>query len=47
SVSKRTTHLITKTKGSGSSKEKKAIGFGISVLEVDELEALLQEKLVE
>jgi DNA ligase (NAD+) len=41
SVSKNTTHLIMKTKGSGSSKENKAIDLGIEILTLPELEKLL------
>jgi DNA ligase (NAD+) len=42
SVSKMTTHLVTKEKGSGSSKENKAIELGCEILTVDELENLLK-----
>ena len=42
SVSKNTTHLIMKNKGSGSSKEKKAIELGIEILNVAELEDQLK-----
>lgn len=41
SVSKNTTHLVMKVKGSGSSKEKKAIDLGVTILTVEELENLL------
>jgi DNA ligase (NAD+) len=41
SVSGKTTHLVMKKKGSGSSKEKKAIELGQTILEVEELEKLL------
>lgn len=41
-VSKNTTHLIMKAKGSGSSKELKAISLGVTILTVEELETLLQ-----
>ncbi len=41
SVSKNTTHLVMKVKGSGSSKETKAINLGCEILVVDELESLL------
>jgi NAD-dependent DNA ligase len=42
SVSKNTTHLVMKTKGSGSSKEEKAISLGVEILTVEELEDLLK-----
>lgn len=42
SVSKNTTHLIMKVKGSGSAKETKAIDLGVKILTVDELETLLK-----
>ena len=42
SVSKNTTHLIMKNKGSGSSKEKRAIELGIEILNVTELEDQLK-----
>ena len=42
SVSKNTTHLVMKAKGSGSSKEKKAISLGVTILTVEELEDLLK-----
>jgi len=41
SVSKKTTHLVMKVKGSGSSKETKALKFGCDILEVHELEEML------
>jgi DNA ligase (NAD+) len=41
SVSKNTTHLVMKSKGSGSSKETKAISLGVTILTVEELEKLL------
>jgi NAD-dependent DNA ligase len=41
SVSKNTTHLVMKVKGSGSSKETKAISLGCEILVVSELENLL------
>jgi DNA ligase (NAD+) len=41
-VSKTTTHLVMKVKGSGSSKEKKALDLGVTILTVDELENLLK-----
>jgi DNA ligase (NAD+) len=41
SVSKNTSHLVMKSKGSGSSKENKAIALGVKILTVDELENLL------
>jgi NAD-dependent DNA ligase len=42
SVSKNTTHLVMKEKGSGSSKETKAISLGVEILTVEELEDLLR-----
>ena len=42
SVSKNTTHLVMKAKGSGSSKETKAISLGVEILTVEELEGLLK-----
>ena len=42
SVSKNTTHLVMKSKGSGSSKENKALSLGIEILTVEELEDLLK-----
>jgi DNA ligase (NAD+) len=42
SVSKNTTHLVVKSKGSGSSKETKAISLGVEILTVEELEDLLK-----
>lgn len=42
SVSKNTTHLVMKAKGSGSSKEEKAISLGVEILTVEELEDLLK-----
>lgn len=42
SVSGKTTHLIVKEHGSGSSKEKKAIELGIEILNVNELEEMLK-----
>jgi len=44
SISRSTTHLVMKTKGSGSSKEKKAIELGIKIVTVDELENMLKYK---
>jgi NAD-dependent DNA ligase len=44
SVSKNTTHLVMKSKGSGSSKETKAISLGVTILTVEELEDLLQDE---
>ena len=41
SVSKNTTHLVMKQKGSGSSKEKKALSLGVTILTVEELEEFL------
>jgi NAD-dependent DNA ligase len=40
-VSKNTTHLVMKTKGTGSSKEKKAIELGVVILEVKDLEEII------
>lgn len=40
-VSKNTTHLVMKSIGSGSSKEKKAIELGVKVITVDQLETFL------
>ena len=42
SVSKNTTYLVMKEKGSGSSKETKAISLGVVILTVEELEDLLK-----
>ena len=42
SVSKNTTYLVMKSKGSGSSKETKAISLGVEILTVEELEDLLK-----
>lgn len=42
SVSKNTTHLVMKSIGSGSSKEKKAIDLGVEVITAEQLENLLQ-----
>jgi DNA ligase (NAD+) len=42
SVSKSTTHLIMKEKGSGSAKEQKAIKLGATIWEVAELETFLE-----
>ena len=42
SVSKNTTHLVMKEKGSGSSKEEKAISLGVTIFTVEELEDLLK-----
>lgn len=42
SVSKTTTHLVMKAKGSGSSKETKAISLGVTILTIDELEDMLK-----
>jgi DNA ligase (NAD+) len=41
SVSKNTTHLVVKIKGSGSSKEVKAIELGIQILSLDDLKKIL------
>jgi DNA ligase (NAD+) len=43
SVSKNTTHLVMKAKGSGSSKENKAIDLGVEILTVNDLELLLKK----
>lgn len=43
SVSGTTTHLVMKAKGSGSSKETKAISLGVEILTVEELETLLNK----
>lgn len=40
-VSSKTTHLVMKVKGSGSSKEKKALSLGQIILTIEELEELL------
>ena len=40
-VSKNSTHLIMKSKGSGSSKEKKAVQLGQTIMTVEELENML------
>lgn len=40
-VSKNTTHLVIKTKGTGSSKEKKATELGVVILEVKDLEEII------
>ena len=42
-VSKKTTYLVTKSKGSGSSKETKAVEFGVKVMDVEELYLFLNE----
>ena len=42
SVSKNSTHLVMKEKGSGSSKETKAISLGVTIFTVEELEDLLK-----
>ena len=42
SVSKNTTYLVMKEKGSSSSKETKAISLGVTILTVEELEDLLK-----
>lgn len=42
SVSKNTTHLVMKEKGSGSSKETKAISLGVTIFTAEELEDLLK-----
>ena len=43
SVSKNTTHLVMKLKGSGSSKETKAIGLGVKIFTIGELEDMLNQ----
>lgn len=43
SVSKNTTHLVMKSVGSGSSKEKKAIELGVTIMTVEQLEELLNQ----
>lgn len=43
SVSKNTTHLVMKEVGTGSSKEKKALELGITIITVDDLENILRE----
>lgn len=45
SVSGKTTHLVMKEKGSGSTKESKAISLGITILTLDELRDLLNNSL--
>jgi DNA ligase (NAD+) len=42
SVSKNTTHLIMKSIGSGSSKEKKAVELGVQIMTLEQLENLLK-----
>jgi DNA ligase (NAD+) len=42
SVSGKTTHLIMKSKGSGSSKEKTALKLGVEIMTVEELESMLK-----
>ena len=42
SVSGKTTHLVMKEKGSGSSKEKKALSLGVTIMTVEELEKFLK-----
>lgn len=42
SVSKNTTYLVMKSKGSGSGKETKAISLGVEILTVEDLEDLLK-----
>ena len=42
SVSKNTFALVMKKKGSGSSKEKKALDLGVNVYEKEELEQILE-----
>jgi DNA ligase (NAD+) len=44
SVSKTTTHLVVKAKGSGSSKEVKALSLGVTILTLEELNDLLSNK---
>ena len=43
SISKKATHLVMKEKGSGSDKETKAIALGITILDQDELNAIMNE----
>ncbi len=43
SVSKKTTHLVMKAKGSGSSKETKAIDLGVEIMTLADLEAYLNQ----
>jgi NAD-dependent DNA ligase len=45
SVSKNTSYLVMKAKGSGSGKEAKAISLGVQILDVVELETLLKSYL--
>jgi DNA ligase (NAD+) len=45
SVTKNTSHLVIKKRGSGSSKEKKAKHLGIKIFELDEFEKYLDELL--
>lgn len=40
-VSKNTTHLVMKSKGSGSSKETKALELGVTIITLDELKQML------
>ena len=40
-VSKNTTHLVMKSVGSGSSKEKKAQELGVKIITVEQLEKLI------
>jgi NAD-dependent DNA ligase len=40
SLSKKTSILVMKEKGSGSSKEKKALDYGVEVMTVEEFESL-------
>ena len=42
SVSKNTTHLVMKSVGSGSSKEKKAMDLGVKIMTVEQLDELLK-----
>ncbi len=42
SVSRNTTYLVVKTKGSGSSKETKAIELGVGILTLDELKKMIK-----
>lgn len=42
-VSKKTTHLVMKAKGSGSGKEKKALNLGQTILDVQELTEMLNQ----
>lgn len=43
SVSKKTTHLVMKEKGSGSGKEQKALDLGVTIWDADDLKTFLTE----